>query len=69
MTAQLLSRCDGRSSLDAVVAVAGGAPSARHSAREVLHRAAQQSLIRLLRAPLRGPVPATVVPVRDQPST
>ncbi|GAA1852284.1 hypothetical protein [Asanoa iriomotensis] len=64
MTAGLLSRCDGRSSLDAVVAMAGGTPSARRGARDVLHRAAQQSLIRLLRAPLAGP---TVVPVLDQP--
>jgi hypothetical protein len=67
MTAQLLSRCDGRSSLDAVVAVAGGTPSARRNAREVLHSAAHQSLIRLLRAPLGGLVPATVAPVLDQP--
>jgi hypothetical protein len=68
MTARVLSRCDGRSSLDAVVAVAGDTPSARRSAREMLHRAAQQSLIRLLRAPLGGPVSATVVSVLDQPS-
>ncbi|GIF50416.1 hypothetical protein DFJ67_5746 [Asanoa ferruginea] len=60
ITARLLSRCDGRSSLDAVVAVAGSTPSARRDAREVLHRAAQQSLIRLLPAPLG-------VPVLDQP--